>query len=501
MITRKMAKQNLIAQNDFDDRKSIQDDLNKSLKLNQQLMDEQTQNENEFRLLLESNHKLKTEMISMENTIEVLKLECKAHEQLLSQYQNELPQFETICAEKIKLDHQVQKLTDQISRMEQIEGENDIEREKLKLANQNLLTTVEEKENTIKRMKLNLNNTYIPNLQDDGNKELENIRSELRFKNAELKVLRKKRKALDTKSDLQKQSQILPHKKPNEELNELYVKYNKLIKDSEINLKTLESNSHDLKIKIKKLELNCDTIRKSYDDLSIINYENENEKQELMLTMREMEKILLQEEAIIEKTCDINDTRPGKDNTALFKNFKRNSILIIGDECIRGLSMELHNKLNVNLDICCHTYANAPVESLIQTAQQMALSQRPATIILITRSVSSKDAKKYVDGIMNLYTTLQENSIKLICSNVMYKEYSTPQDGMSNNTIFKHNTRLHNSCQYRNDIDIMNISSICSKTNTKQFKSIIANYIGAHFSNQGAIAASTGCAFFQRSQT
>ncbi|KOB64926.1 Tyrosine-protein kinase receptor [Operophtera brumata] len=83
-------------------------------------------------------------------------------------------------------------------------------------------------------------------------------------------------------------------------------------------LEALERNSQVLRVKVKELEQNCNAIRESYDDLSVLNYKNENEKQELILTMAEMERILLQEDDLIDNVCDVNHIRTGKDGSVSY---------------------------------------------------------------------------------------------------------------------------------------------------------------------------------------
>lgn len=446
------------------------------MKLNQQLINEQTEHENEFCRVLDSNKKLKTEMISMEQTIETLKSECEACKSLLIKYQTEQSQFEKNCFEKNELVQQVQRLTDKMIKMEENDHINSTKQselstqiQRLELEKQEMLTLVQNKDRIIKNF---TDNNNLTRTTCDIKRELESIRAELRFKNAELKVFRKTNK-IRNKSSL---SMTSYRKNDNDnELQDLYKKYNDLVKNSEIDLATLEKNSEQLKTKVKTLEQTCKSIRKSYDDLNILYYRNEGEKEKLSLTLAEMELILQETE---EKNTDNKNTRrpPLKDSHAETRN--KNTI-IIGDECIQGLGQQLHNKYE-NLDICCHTYAHAPVDFLFSKAEQIAVTQKPKTIVLLTRRVGIRNAKKYIDAVTNLIKTLKENRVKLICPNITYKKYTDPQDNIINNFIYKHNMRLHNSCQYEKDIEILNLSSLDIKTSANQFKRIITQYIGTH---------------------
>lgn len=473
-----------------DNIKTIQEDLNKSLKLNQQLLDEQTESEIDFKKILDSNTKLKYDMVKMVEHVEILKQECMTKDKLLCELQKDYPDYENTLRENKELLNNVQKLTDEMNRCKQDVIDINKVNEELKHKLENLGSKSQHVHE-----KLTANTVAEKNI-NDMSKELTAIRRELKFKNAELRVLRKRRTTFTRADEKNKNTKVSLFDETHNEIKELEEKYDKLLADNDKILKNLKENEQKLKEQVIGLEATCSTIRNRYDNLSIKNNNTEQKNCELLQTIEQLEYVLKEDEVLnIQSTKEaINKSIKTKSSDAIpmakHMNKAHNTIVIIGDESIRGLGSELRNHLQTKIATCCHVFPDAPTSYLVNIARGVAKSQKPSTIILMTRKMTGNIMNRYVDDIICLNETLKEMNVRLICSNLQYKRGRTPLDGEFNRIVYNHNMKLHNYSTYDSNVEIINQSSISTKITSRELKSIVIEYIAAHIKN-----------FFQRNLT
>ncbi|KOB69613.1 Uncharacterized protein OBRU01_08784 [Operophtera brumata] len=402
MLTRKQKKLAQLAVDDSERKKSAQYDLNESLRLNEHLLQKQLDGEKEFTCILEVNQKLKNQLRDLETSYNELKHEHNINRNLLSLYQMDRSELEQLVEEKIKLEHLVQKLKEetkidcQCHELDRVDKTDDLKLElnKYRAENIELRLTIVQKEVIINNFKKG-NEDNIEFNTDDAKKELAEIRSELRFKNAELKILRKERHNLGKGNSSIKRIN-------RKDIIELQGKYKKQQEDSDSQLQLLENYAKELREKKLFLENSCNSLRTSYDNLSIEHYKNERENAELSQTLKDMETILQEsgEEALAVNTTQgtINFT---EGYTGVYGR-RRKNIIVIGDECVQGLGIALSNSLESHLDVCCYSYKNASIDFLIDTARRLIVDDDEESIlalVFVTRKLGVKHAKTYVDGI------------------------------------------------------------------------------------------------------
>lgn len=482
--TRKMINE---TQNNTEDKyrmKTLQNDLNKSLQLNEKLLKEQDETESDFKMLLDSNKRLKKDMIELEKKYLEIVLECEDKDHKIVLLTAEHEESDTLFHQKHKLDQCVQKLQEEITRLEQINKklENDIK--VLEHIHSDIIAKLNKDVDNLKRQNDRLSDKITGDPKhihktEDGHLELKKIRSELKFKNAELKTLRKKNKMpVKVNKAVKKSNDNL-----SEDLNNFQHLYDDLLEKSNANVNFLEENMVVLKAKIKTLEGNCDCITKSYDDLSIINKNNEKEKSELLETLDEIENILQEDIGI-----DISEGKLGSQteyNDINHHNDKLQTTIILGNECAEGLGMYLNQLLDDKVNFCCFTYRDASVRHLIENARQMAVSNTSnvKTIVLITRKVHYKSGNTYIDDLISLHKFLKDKNIRLVCTNISYTRGTTSMERLINEKTYECNTKLHTYANYEKSLDVINVSGVRFQMTSKNFRIMIANYMVTFFSN------------------
>lgn len=492
MLTRKMKNMKTLNIDDPDNnKKTVEDELNKTLQLNEQLLNEQMDCEIEYTNLLKQNKKLKKQLLELEKKYNELSDQNNGDHELITKYSTEHIEYESIIQQNTKLEHTIQELNEKINELidsnDRYENKVIDQHDKiiglvsdLSTANSEIIEfrlSIKQKETIIQELETYIENQKKINKEPNQNvkKELAEIRSDLRFKNAELKALKKKRLNQEKKNAyaVLKSSTVKHYN--NEDLINLQNKYDELLVESEFNLETLEKNARELRGKINILQNNCDKLRSSYDNLSLQHYSTDKENQELLQTIRDMELALEENEGE-----SLLQVQPMGIITSIKDSKPRNrSIVILGDECTQGIGKEICAHLENYQDFCCFTYQAAPIEFLTKTAKNMAEKDENSisAIILLTRKVKIWQAKTYVSELLSLHKILKEKNIKMICANMTYINGQSPSSIQSNDIIYKCNTLLHNHSIYDPTLDIVNLCAVDNKLTSNQFKSLIVNYV------------------------
>lgn len=255
--------------------------------------------------------------------------------------------------------------------------------------------------------------------------------------------------------ELENENKIL-HNKLTIPLNERCVKDNKNeIKykgnhKKNILKKLLKQNKKLKSLKKNNNKLNEKTKRKYKHKVNIANIENNIDK----ITVKEANK---------------------KENTVKKGNlYKNNKIILIGDKFIKNVRRELTNKLGTNYDISCHTYIDAPLETIMNEATRIAKIEECLTLAVIIRDIKTYDLRKYFCFIENLLCITKNNNINLIVNNIAYSNNNVNK--YINECIYKINSKINCLAMYNsNTFKIINISYfLINNVYSDEYKNIIS---------------------------
>lgn len=466
MMTRKMKKSVLST---VDNVKTLQDDLNKSQQLNEVLLSEQDDHEKEFKLLLETNLKLKKDLLKMENSCIELQSECDKKDLIISNLTTEIGEMkERMKQISTPANDTIQKLQDHLNLVENLNIDLQNTIKTLEETNIQLHADIHslniEGENLKKKItQTTTNNKDASNIKS----QLIDIRRELRFKRTELKTLRKKNIMNMSNVNVKKTEDIR-----NENLNikTLQLSLNK----SETNVQLLENSLLEMRHKINILEHENGKVKNLYANLEKLHKENEKEKRILEQTMEEIEKTLEEDNTCINK----NAIKPPNKN-------RKQATIIIENKGLRGLGTMLTALEHESQKCCCFSYTDAPAHHLIEVAKKMAENENEVTtIVIVTRRIEYNSIDSHIKELISLQKTLKKRNIKLVCTNLPYicQDASAANLSKINQRIYEANIKLHNYATYEEDLAVINISDT-ETLSSISFKNMIKKFIVAYNSN------------------
>lgn len=165
--------------------------------------------------------------------------------------------------------------------------------------------------------------------------------------------------------------------------------------------------------------------------------------------------------------------------TTTQKNDIKKRMIIVGDEYTRKLGIKLKQSLGEDSDICCHTHSNAPLNIIINKANNIIEQEENIILAVCYKSFNSNEVMNYQTYLHKMIEEARKKKIIIMFTNIPYR--SDQKMSYLNKYIHKINNHLSSLAILDNSIYVCNISN--NHINFDEYKNIISYNISNLYNN------------------